>query len=155
MRSIVALVALAPSDPLDLTAASLCKPCPSLSSSTIGLIPSDTATSAAASETAGAVVIKSVINGGGFSDVPPGGGVPGFTVQGNVGIVVAPGYEDYGSKDSGCLSLKAINEDGAKKRDIRSFAGVTQSIKQLSLTKRRYTIRFFYLVITTPSLNLC
>ncbi|KAF4338255.1 hypothetical protein FBEOM_7844 [Fusarium beomiforme] len=154
MRSIVALAALALSGSLDLAAASVCKPRPSHLSSSTDLTPSDTATSAAASETAATVVIKSVIDGGGFSVVPPGGGVPGFTVQGDAGIVVGPGYKDDGSKDSGCLSLKASNQDGAKKRDLGSFAGVAQSIEQLSLT-RPYTVRFFYLVVTAPSLNLC
>jgi len=155
MRSIVVLAALALSGSLDITAASVCKPRPShLSSSTIDLTPSNTATSATASETTGTVVIKSVIEGGGFSIAPPGGGVPGFTVRGDAGIVVGPGYKDDGSKDSGCLSLKASNQDGAKKRDIGSFAGVAQSIEQLSLT-RPYTVRFFYLVVTAPSLNFC
>ncbi|KAF9773029.1 hypothetical protein IL306_009222 [Fusarium sp. DS 682] len=155
MRSIVALAALAISGTLDLAAASVCKPRASrLSSATTDLTPSDTATSAAASETAGTVVIKSVIDGGGFSVIPPEGGVPGFTVQGDAGIVVGPGYKGDGSKDSGCLSLKASNADGDKKRDLGSFAGVAQSIEQLSLTKP-YTVRFFYLVVTAPSLNFC
>ncbi|EWY87770.1 hypothetical protein FOYG_09163 [Fusarium oxysporum NRRL 32931] len=152
MRSVVALAALALSGSLDLAAASLCKPRPShLSSATTDLTPSDTATSAAASETAGSVVIKSVVDGGGFSVAPPEGGVPGFTVDGDATIVVGPGYKGDGSKDSGCLSLQA---SGDKKRDLGSFAGVAQSLDQLSLT-RPYTVRFFYLVVTAPSLNFC
>ncbi|KAI3584003.1 hypothetical protein IWW34DRAFT_802508 [Fusarium oxysporum f. sp. albedinis] len=152
MRSVVALAALALSGSLDLAAASLCKPRPShLSSATTDLTPSDTATSAAASETAESVVIKSVVDGGGFSVAPPEGGVPGFTVDGDATIVVGPGYKGDGSKDSGCLSLQA---SGDKKRDLGSFAGVAQSLDQLSLT-RPYTVRFFYLVVTAPSLNFC
>ncbi|SCO86280.1 uncharacterized protein FRV6_10407 [Fusarium oxysporum] len=152
MRSVVALAALALSGSLDLAAASLCKPRPShLSSATTDLTPSDTATSAAASETAGSVVIKSVVDGGGFSVAPPEGGVPGFTVDGDATIVVGPGYKGDGSKDSGCLSLQA---SGDRKRDLGSFAGVAQSLDQLSLT-RPYTVRFFYLVVTAPSLNFC
>jgi hypothetical protein len=150
MRSLVALAALTLSGSLDLTSASLCKPRPS----TTGLIPSGTVSSAAASETAGVVVIKSVIEGGGFSVVPPGGGVPGFTVQGDAEILVGPGYKGDGSQDAGCLSLKASNEDSTKKRDIGSLAGVAQLVAQLSLTKP-YTVRFFYLIVTTPSLNIC
>ncbi|KAI7759984.1 hypothetical protein LZL87_010406 [Fusarium oxysporum] len=152
MRSVVALAALALSGSFDLAAASLCKPRPShLSSATTNLTPSDTATSAAASETAGSVVIKSVVDGGGFSVAPPEGGVPGFTVDGDATIVIGPGYKGDGSKDSGCLSLQA---SGDKKRDLGSFAGVAQSLDQLSLTKP-YTVRFFYLVVTAPSLNFC
>ncbi|KAH7265633.1 uncharacterized protein BKA55DRAFT_672451 [Fusarium redolens] len=152
MRSLLALAALALSGTLDLAAASVCKPRAShLSSATTDLTPSDTATSAAASETAGSIVIKSVVDGGGFSVAPPEGGVPGFTVQGDGGIVVGPGYKGDGSKDSGCLSLRA---SGDKKRDLGSFAGVAQSLDQLSLT-RPYTVRFFYLVVTAPSLNFC
>ncbi|RKL04734.1 hypothetical protein BFJ68_g2857 [Fusarium oxysporum] len=152
MRSVVALAALALSGSLDLAAASLCKPRPShLSSATTDLTLSDTATSAAASETAGSVVIKSVVDGGGFSVAPPEGGVPGFTVDGDATIVVGPGYKGDGSKDSGCLSLQA---SGDRKRDLGSFAGVAQSLDQLSLT-RPYTVRFFYLVVTAPSLNFC
>ncbi|RGP64250.1 hypothetical protein FSPOR_8070 [Fusarium sporotrichioides] len=150
MRSLVALAALTLSGSLDLTAASLCKPRPS----TTGLIPSSTVSSASASETVGAVVIKSVIEGGGFSVVPAGGGVPGFTVQGDAEILVGPGYKGDGSQDAGCLSLKASNEDSTKKRDIGSLAGVAQLIEQLSLTKP-YTVRFFYLIVTAPSLNIC
>ncbi|KAL7757251.1 hypothetical protein ACKLNR_011778 [Fusarium oxysporum f. sp. zingiberi] len=152
MRSVVAIAALALSGSFDLAAASLCKPRPShLSSATTDLTPSDTATSAAASETAGSVVIKSVVDGGGFSVAPPEGGVPGFTVDGDATIVVGPGYKGDGSKDSGCLSLQA---SGDRKRDLGSFAGVAQSLDQLSLT-RPYTVRFFYLVVTAPSLNFC
>ncbi|KAI1017597.1 hypothetical protein LB504_003851 [Fusarium proliferatum] len=151
MRSVVALVALALSGTLDLAAASQCKPRPSHSSATTDLIPSDTATSAAASETAGSIVIKSVIDGGGFSIAPPEGGIPGFTASGDATIVVGPGYKGDGSKDSGCLSLQA---SGDKKRDLGSFAGVAQSLELLSLT-RPYTVRFFYFVVTAPSLNFC
>ncbi|RGP65278.1 hypothetical protein FLONG3_9308 [Fusarium longipes] len=155
MRSIIGLAALALSGSLNITAASVCKPRrPQLSSSTIDLIPSNTATSAAASETAGTVVIKSVVDGGGFSSVPPEGGVPGFTVSGDAEIIVGVGYQGDGSKDSGCLSMKASNEDGTKKRALGSFVGVAQSIEQLSLS-RPYTVRFFYLIVTAPSLNFC
>ncbi|QGI66462.1 uncharacterized protein FFB20_02739 [Fusarium fujikuroi] len=152
MRSVVALAALALSGTLDLAAASHCKPRPShISSATTDLTPSDTATSAAASETAGSVVIKSVVDGGGFSIAPPEGGIPGFTAEGDATIVVGPGYKGDGSKDSGCLSLQA---SGDKKRDLGSFAGVAQSLELLSLT-RPYTVRFFYFVVTAPSLNFC
>ncbi|KLO88726.1 uncharacterized protein LW93_4537 [Fusarium fujikuroi] len=152
MRSVVALAALALSGTLDLAAASHCKPRPShVSSATTDLTPSDTATSAAASETAGSVVIKSVVDGGGFSIAPPEGGIPGFTASGDATIVVGPGYKGDGSKDSGCLSLQA---SGDKKRDLGSFAGVAQSLELLSLT-RPYTVRFFYFVVTAPSLNFC
>ncbi|QGI83702.1 hypothetical protein CEK25_010431 [Fusarium fujikuroi] len=152
MRSVAALVALALSGTLDIAAASHCKPRPShISSATTDLIPSDTATSAAASGTAGSVVIKSVIDGGGFSIAPPEGGIPGFTASGDATIVVGPGYKGDGSKDSGCLSLQA---SGDKKRDLGSFAGVAQLLELLSLT-RPYTVRFFYFVVTAPSLNFC
>lgn len=152
MRSVVALAALALSGALDLAAASHCKPRPShASSATTDLTPSDTATSVAASETAGSVVIKSVVDGGGFSIAPPEGGIPGFTASGDATIVVGPGYKGDGSKDSGCLSLQA---SGDKKRDLGSFAGVAQSLELLSLT-RPYTVRFFYFVVTAPSLNFC
>ncbi|SCO23534.1 unnamed protein product [Fusarium fujikuroi] len=152
MRSVVALAALALSGTLDLAAASHCKPRPShISSVTTDLTPSDTATSAAASETAGSVVIKSVVDGGGFSIAPPEGGIPGFTAEGDATIVVGPGYKGDGSKDSGCLSLQA---SGDKKRDLGSFAGVAQLLELLSLT-RPYTVRFFYFVVTAPSLNFC
>lgn len=155
MRSIVALAALALSGSIDLAVASVCKPrTPHLSSSTADPTASGTATSASASETAGSVVIKSVIDGGGFSVVPPEGGVPGFTVQGDAEILVGVGYTGDGSKDSGCLSLKANNADIGTKRDLGSFAGVAQSITELSLSKP-YTVRFFYLVVTAPSLNFC
>ncbi|KAF5000554.1 hypothetical protein FGRMN_1721 [Fusarium graminum] len=155
MRSVVALAALALSGTLDLAAAGLCKPRAShLSSATTDLVPSDTATSAAASETPGSIVIKSVIDGGGFSIAPPEGGVPGFTVDGDGSIVVGPGYKGDGSKDAGCLSMRASNTDGDKKRGLGSFVGVAQSIDQLSLT-RPYTVRFFYLIVTAPSLNFC
>ncbi|KAF4969851.1 hypothetical protein FSARC_3009 [Fusarium sarcochroum] len=156
MRSIVALAALALSGTIDLAAASACKPRPShltSASATTDLIPSDTTTTAATtSETQGSKVIKSVVTGGGFSVIPPDGGVPGFTVDGDANILIGPGYKGDGSQDSGCLSLKASNTD--KKRDLGSFVGVSQAIEQLSLTKP-YTIRFFYLVITAPTLDLC
>ncbi|KAF5228443.1 hypothetical protein FANTH_14510 [Fusarium anthophilum] len=150
MRPVLALAALALGGTLDLAAASNCKPRPSHSSATTGLTPSDTTTSAVASETAGSI-IKSIIDGGAFSVAPPEGGVPGFTVDGDATIVIGPGYKVDGSKDSGCLSLQA---SGDKKRDLGSFAGVAQSLDQLSLT-RPYTVRFFYLVVTAPSLNFC
>jgi hypothetical protein len=154
MRSIVALAALALSGSIDLAAASACKPRSShLSSATSELIPSDTTSAAAGSETGGSITIKSVIDGGGFSVIPPEGGVPGFTVEGEAEILIGPGYKGDGSKDGGCLSMKASNAE-QQKRDIGTFAGVSQALEQLSLTKP-YTVRFFYLVITAPSLNLC
>ncbi|KAJ4267119.1 hypothetical protein NW762_003217 [Fusarium torreyae] len=156
MRSIVALAALALSGTIDLAAASVCKPRPShLTSATTNLIPSDTTTSAATtSETQepSSKVIKSVVTGGDFSVIPPDGGVPGFTVDGDAEILIGPGYKGDGSQDSGCLSLKASNTD--KKRGLGSFVGVAQALEQLSLTKP-YTVRFFYLVITAPTLDLC
>ncbi|KAF5680061.1 hypothetical protein FHETE_605 [Fusarium heterosporum] len=155
MRSVVALAALALSGTLDLATAGLCKPRGShLSSATTDFVPSDTATSAAAAETPESIAIKSVINGGGFSVAPPGGGVPGFTVDGDGTIVVGPGYKGDGSKDAGCLSMRASNTGGDKKRGFGSFVGVAQLIDQLSLT-RPYTVRFFYLIVTAPSLNFC
>ncbi|KAI6762546.1 hypothetical protein HG530_008526 [Fusarium avenaceum] len=153
MRSIIALAALALSGSIDLAAASACKPRSShLSSATSELSPSDTTSAAAGSETGGSISIKSVVEGGGFSVIPPEGGVPGFTVEGQAEILIGPGYKGDGSKDGGCLSLKANNDE--KKRDIGSYAGVSQALEQLSLTKP-YTVRFFYLIITAPSLNLC
>ncbi|KAH7246573.1 hypothetical protein BKA59DRAFT_528437, partial [Fusarium tricinctum] len=154
MRSVVALAALALSGSIDLAAASACKPRSShLSSATSELIPSDTTSAAAGSETGGSITIKSVIEGGGFSVIPPEGGVPGFTVQGQAEILIGPGYKGDGSKDGGCLSMKANNAE-KRKRDIGAYAGVSQALEQLSLTKP-YTVRFFYLIITAPSLNLC
>ncbi|SPJ78243.1 uncharacterized protein FTOL_06632 [Fusarium torulosum] len=154
MRLIVALAALALSGSIDLAAASACKPPSShLSSATSELIPSDTTSAAATSETGRSITIKSVIEGGGFSVVPPEGGVPGFTVEGEAEILIGPGYKGDGSQDGGCLSMKARNVE-QQKRDIGTFAGVSQALEQLSLTKP-YTVRFFYLVITAPSLNLC
>lgn len=153
MRSIVALAALALSGSIDLAAASACKPRSShLSSATSELVPSDTTSAAAGSETGGSITIKSVVEGGGFSVVPPEGGVPGFTVEGQAEIIIGPGYRGDGRKDGGCLSMKANNDE--KKRDIGAYAGVSQALEQLSLTKP-YTVRFFYLIITAPSLNLC
>ena len=103
MRSIVALAALALSGTIDLAAASVCKPRPShLTSATTDLVPSDTTTSAATtSETQepSSKAIKSVVTGGGFSVIPPDGGVPGFTVDGDAEILIGPGYKGDGSQD--------------------------------------------------------
>ncbi|KAM0259902.1 hypothetical protein ACHAPA_010509 [Fusarium lateritium] len=154
MRSIVALAALALSCSVDLAAASACKPRSStLSSATSQLIPSDTSSAAAGSETGSSIIIKSIIDGGGFSVISPEGGVPGFTVEGEAEIRLGPGYKGDGSQDGGCLSMKASNAE-LQKRDLGAYVRVAQALQQLSLTKP-YTVRFFYLVITAPSLNLC
>ncbi|KAM0234324.1 hypothetical protein ACHAP5_010138 [Fusarium lateritium] len=107
----------------------------------------------AGSETGSSVIIKSIIEGGGFSVISPEGGVPGFTVEGEAEIRLGPGYKGDGSQDGGCLSMKASNAE-QQKRDIGSLVRVAQALQELSLTKP-YTVRFFYLVITAPSLNLC
>ncbi|KAF4448689.1 hypothetical protein F53441_7943 [Fusarium austroafricanum] len=156
MRSIVALAALALSGTLELAAASVCKPRPThLTSATTDLTPTDTTTSSAASETKGPIAIKSVVEGGGFIVASADGSVPGFVVDGDAGIVIGPGYKKDGSKDSGCLSMKAENSgDGKKRGFLSNYVGVAQTINQLSLAKP-YTVRFFYLIVTAPSLNLC
>ncbi|ENH73355.1 hypothetical protein FOC1_g10008840 [Fusarium oxysporum f. sp. cubense race 1] len=153
MRSILALAALAA---VDFVAGSACKP---KSSNTIPTLVSSS-TDATISSTATSVVtlpkVRNLAANGNMAEVDPNNplSVPGWEVDGDARIVGGAGREEPGSTERGCAAMSASN-NGDGKRALGISVSISQSMSNLDLSTP-YTIRFYYLVVTSPAaINLC
>ncbi|KAL9561931.1 hypothetical protein ACKAV7_013854 [Fusarium commune] len=153
MRSILALAALAA---VDFVAGSACKP---KSSNTIPTLVSSS-TDATSSSTATSVVtlpkVRNLATNGNMAEVDPNNplSVPGWEVDGDARIVGGAGREEPGSTERGCAAMSASN-NGDGKRALGISVSISQSMSNLDLSTP-YTIRFYYLVVTSPAaINLC
>ncbi|KAM0226705.1 hypothetical protein ACHAPO_012140 [Fusarium lateritium] len=148
MRSVFALTALAILGNFDVTLAGPCKP--HVTSAT------GTTTAPATSETKGPLVVKNVIGNGNFAvrDPTNPSNIPSYTVEGDGQIVENKGYTGDNSKEKGCVEMKASNQSPSRKRAIGNIVSISQQLDSLD-TKKKYTIRFFYAVITASSINVC
>ncbi|KAF5597197.1 hypothetical protein FPANT_4143 [Fusarium pseudoanthophilum] len=153
MRSILALAALAA---VDLVAGSACKP---KSSTTIPLLISSS-TDATSSSTATSVVtlpkVRNLATNGNMAEIDPNNplSVPNWEVDGDARIVGGAGREEPGSTERGCAAMSASNT-GDGKRALGISVSISQSMSNLNLATP-YTIRFYYLVVTSPAaINLC
>ncbi|EXK82799.1 hypothetical protein FOQG_12915 [Fusarium oxysporum f. sp. raphani 54005] len=153
MRSILALAALAA---VDFVAGSACKP---KSSNTIPTLVSSS-TDATSSSTATSVVtlpkVRNLAANGNMAEVDPNNplSVPGWEVDGDARIVGGAGREEPGSTERGCAAMSASN-NGDGKRALGISVSISQSMSNLDLSTP-YTIRFYYLVVTSPAaINLC
>ncbi|KAF4970361.1 hypothetical protein FZEAL_10053 [Fusarium zealandicum] len=151
MRFIVALAALALSGTANLAAAGPCKPhsIPTLAST-------DTATSSSPTETETLPEVTNLASNGNMAEVDPNNllAVPGWEVDGEAKIVGGQGHGDPGSSERGAAALSASNTD-SKKRALGMSVSISQTVSNLDLSTP-YTIRFYYLVVTSPqSINLC
>ncbi|KAI7762527.1 hypothetical protein LZL87_008873 [Fusarium oxysporum] len=153
MRSILALAALAA---VDFVAGSACKP---KSSNTIPTLVTSS-TDATSSSTATSVVtlpkVRNLATNGNMAEVDPNNplSVPGWEVDGDARIVGGAGREEPGSTERGCAAMSASN-NGDGKRALGISVSISQSMSNLDLSTP-YTIRFYYLVVTSPAaINLC
>ncbi|KAH7154497.1 hypothetical protein DER46DRAFT_688402 [Fusarium sp. MPI-SDFR-AT-0072] len=153
MRSILALAALAA---VNFVAGSACKP---KSSNTIPTLVSSS-TDATSSSTATSVVtlpkVRNLATNGNMAEVDPNNplSVPGWEVDGDARIVGGAGREEPGSTERGCAAMSASN-NGDGKRALGISVSISQSMSNLDLSTP-YTIRFYYLVVTSPAaINLC
>ncbi|KAF5681849.1 hypothetical protein FDENT_7916 [Fusarium denticulatum] len=153
MRSIFALVALAAVDFVD---GSACKP---KSSTTIPSLISSS-TDATSSSTATNVVtlpkVRNLATNGNMAEIDPNNplSVPDWEVDGDARIVGGAGREEPGSTERGCAAMSASNT-GDGKRALGISVSISQSMSNLNLATP-YTIRFYYLVVTSPAaINLC
>ncbi|KAF5649344.1 hypothetical protein F52700_617 [Fusarium sp. NRRL 52700] len=153
MRSILALAALAA---VDFVAGSACKP---RSSTTIPSLVSSS-TDATSSSTATSVVtlpkVRNLATNGNMAEVDPNNplSVPDWEVEGDARIVGGAGREEPGSTERGCAAMSASNT-GDGKRALGISVSISQSMSNLDLSTP-YTIRFYYLVVTSPAaINLC
>ncbi|KAG5748419.1 hypothetical protein H9Q70_008920 [Fusarium xylarioides] len=153
MRSILALAALAA---VDFVAGSACKPKPSTT------IPSfiSSSTDATSSSTATSVVtlpkVRNLATNGNMAEIDPNNplSVPDWEVEGDARIVGGAGREEPGSTERGCAAMSASNT-GDGKRAMGISVSISQSMSNLNLATP-YTIRFYYLVVTSPAaINLC
>jgi hypothetical protein len=153
MRSILALAALAT---VDFVAGSACKP---KSSNTIPTIISSSIESTS-SATATSVVtlprVRNLATNGNMAEIDPNNplSVPGWEVDGDGRIVGGAGREEPGSTERGCAAMSASNT-GDGKRALGISVSISQTMSNLDLSTP-YTIRFYYLVVTSPAaINLC
>ncbi|RBR26193.1 uncharacterized protein FIESC28_00976 [Fusarium coffeatum] len=146
MRSFVALAAFAALGNFNSVEASRCKPHPNLTTTTA--LPSTT-------ETEAPFAVKNVLSNGNFATRDPNVPVPGFVVEGQAQIVTNKGYTGDGSKEQGCVEMSARNDPSKRKRGIGNVASISQQLLDLD-TKKKYTVRFFYAVVTASSgVNIC
>ncbi|CZR44112.1 uncharacterized protein FPRO_13901 [Fusarium proliferatum ET1] len=153
MRSFLALAALAA---VDFVAGSACKP---RSSTTIpSLVTSST--DATSSSTATNVItlpkVRNLATNGNMAEIDPNNplSVPDWEVEGDARIVGGAGREEPGSTERGCAAMSASNT-GSGKRALGISVSISQSMSNLDLSTP-YTIRFYYLVVTSPAaINLC
>ncbi|KAF4951719.1 hypothetical protein FSARC_12842 [Fusarium sarcochroum] len=152
MRSTFVLTALAILGNFDVALAGPCKPHLS-NSHTEATITTAVATT---SETSRPLVVKNVIGNGNFALRDPANpsNIPGYTVEGEGQIVENKGYTGDGSKEKGCVELSAGNSPPARKRALGNVVSISQQLDDLN-TKKKYTVRFFYAVITASSINVC
>ncbi|KAF4943850.1 hypothetical protein FGADI_13117 [Fusarium gaditjirri] len=152
MHSKLALMVLALLGNFNVALAGPCKP-----HATKSLVSVTTTTAApSSSEIHGPLVIKNEISNGNFAAKDPNdpNRVPGYTVEGEAEIVTDEGYTGDGSKDKGCVKMSASNNPPTRKRAIGTIVSISQQVAELD-TKKKYTVRFFYAVITASSINVC
>ncbi|KAF5585155.1 uncharacterized protein FSUBG_12550 [Fusarium subglutinans] len=108
------------------------------------------------SETKGPLVVKNVIGNGNFAirDPTNPSNIPNYVVEGQAQIVENKGITSDGSKERGCVELQAANNPPARKRAIGNIVSISQQLDSLDI-KKKYTIRFFYAVVTASQINVC
>ncbi|QGI79921.1 hypothetical protein CEK25_006650 [Fusarium fujikuroi] len=108
------------------------------------------------SETNGPVVVKNVIGNGNFAvrDSTNPSNIPNYTVEGQCQIVENKGYTGDGSKEKGCVELQAANNPPGRKRALGNIVSISQQLDSLDI-KKKYTVRFFYAVVTASQINVC
>ncbi|KAF5566702.1 hypothetical protein FPHYL_3643 [Fusarium phyllophilum] len=152
MRSAFALTGLAILSNFNAALAGPCKPHGTASYS------ETTVTTAAptTSETKGPLVVKNVIGNGNFALRDPTNptNIQSYTVVGQGQIVENKGYTGDGSKEKGCVELQAANNPPGRKRAIGNIVSISQQLDSLDI-KKKYTIRFFYAVVTASQINVC
>ncbi|KAF4452333.1 hypothetical protein F53441_4785 [Fusarium austroafricanum] len=151
MRSILALATLAILGNLDVALASVCKPHRTNTYTTNTLTAAPTTT-----ETKGPLVVKNEIGNGNFAIRDPKNprNIPRYTVvEGQAQVVDDKGYTRDGSKEKDCVELSA-NNNPTRKRAIGNIVSISQQLVDLDI-KKKYTVRFFYAVITASSINVC
>ncbi|KAJ4011773.1 hypothetical protein NW752_004174 [Fusarium irregulare] len=148
MRSVIALAAFAALGNWNVVQASRCKPHPNLTMTTTTASPSTT-------ETEAPLAVKNVLSNGNFATRDPDVPVPGFIVEGQAQIVTNKGYTGDGSKEQGCVEMSARSDPTKRKRGIGNVVSISQQLLDLD-TKKKYTVRFFYAVVTASSgVNVC
>ncbi|KAF5659385.1 hypothetical protein FCIRC_12527 [Fusarium circinatum] len=152
MRSALALAGLAFLCNFNVALAGPCKPHGTTSHTEA------TVTTAAptTSETKGPLVVKNVIGNGNFAlrDPTNPSNIPNYVVEGQAQIVENKGITSDGSKEKGCVELQAANNPPARKRAIGNIVSISQQLDSLDI-KKKYTIRFFYAVVTASQINVC
>ncbi|KAM0190037.1 hypothetical protein ACHAPI_009673 [Fusarium lateritium] len=153
MRSMLALAALALSGTVDLVAGGACKP-----RSTIPTLASSTAepTSSATPSDVALPKVRNLATNGNMGEVDPTNplAVPGWNVEGEAKIVGGQGREVPGSTERGAAAMSASNT-GDGKRAMGISVSISQTLSALDTTTP-YTIRFYFLVVTSPqAINLC
>ncbi|KAF5237444.1 hypothetical protein FANTH_10806 [Fusarium anthophilum] len=152
MRSSFALTGLALLCNFNVALAGPCKPHGTTSHT------ETTVTTAAptTSETKGPLVVKNVIGNGNFAlrDPTNPSNIPNYVVEGQAQIVENKGITSDGSKERGCVELQAANNPPARKRAIGNIVSISQQLDSLD-TKKKYTVRFFYAVVTASQINVC
>ncbi|EXK82875.1 hypothetical protein FOQG_12836 [Fusarium oxysporum f. sp. raphani 54005] len=152
MRSAFALTGLAILGNINVALAGPCKPHGATSHTEA------TVTTAAptTSETKGPLVVKNVIGNGNFAirDPTNPSNIPNYTVEGQGQIVENKGYTGDGSKETGCVELQAANSPPGRKRAIGNIVSISQQLDSLDI-KKKYTVRFFYAVVTASQINVC
>lgn len=151
MRSSFALLLTALGS-FDVALAGPCKP----HETTVDTSATVTTAAPTTSETKGPLVIRNVIGNGNFAvrDPTNPSKIPNYTVEGDAQIVEDKGYTADNSKERGCVELQASNQPPSRKRAIGNIVSISQQLDSLD-TKKKYTVRFFYAVITASSINVC
>ncbi|KAF5622714.1 uncharacterized protein FTJAE_10837 [Fusarium tjaetaba] len=152
MRSSFALVGLTLLCNFNVAFAGPCKP-----HGTTGHTEATVTTAApTTSQTKGPVVVKNVIGNGNFAVRDPANpsNIPNYVVEGQGQIVENKGYTGDGSKEKGCVEMQAANTPTGRKRAIGNIVSISQQLDSLDI-KKKYTIRFFYAVVTASQINVC
>ncbi|RSM15096.1 hypothetical protein CDV31_005177 [Fusarium ambrosium] len=156
MRSPVALAALALSGTANLAAAGACRPRNSASTLASTVIPTSTATGSEPTQTGALPKVRNLASNGNMAEIDPEDPTtfPDWDVEGDAKIVGGQGRQEAGSNERGAAAMSASNT-GSGKRDMGISVSISQTIASLDLTTP-YTIRFYYLVVTSPqAINLC
>ncbi|KAK2132069.1 hypothetical protein NOF04DRAFT_1211315 [Fusarium oxysporum II5] len=152
MRSAFALTGLAILCNFNVALAGPCKPHGATSHTEATVTTAGPTTS----ETKGPLVVKNVIGNGNFAlrDPTNPSNIPNYTVEGQGQIVENKGYTGDGSKETGCVELQAANSPPGRKRAIGNIVSISQQLDSLDI-KKKYTVRFFYAVVTASQINVC
>ncbi|KAJ4171988.1 hypothetical protein NW754_007585 [Fusarium falciforme] len=156
MRSLVALAALALSGTVNLAAASVCRPKNPTSTLASTLASTSTATGSEPTQTGALPKVRNLASNGNMGEIDPDDpeAFPDWDVEGDGKIVGGQGRPEPGSNERGAAAMSASNT-GSGKRDMGISVSISQTIANLDLTTP-YTIRFYYLVVTSPqAINLC